>query len=336
MMRVGEVIQTEGNQFDQLFFFGKGRGVLTQNYRSQTYGKFQLEVVELPEGSFYGELCILLGNTAYFNLQIGAIKSDKKDEELVTTKNGVSMAMVYSIEASAFKELCRDYPEFGTNIYTRAEIREAYFKHLAYMRCGEFCYNMKVIEIEKSIEGNFPDLQNENENEQKYEESRSQVKYIISEKLVKLAASLSERYGKNFSEEAIQAILCRVTIMHHGTREVNPADTADQYLLLKNTTYHSNLVKFRDVDDFDYACACYLTRRGRRIFLQQHNINQVLRAMTKRWNKFANNTVGLIKNEVSIQDETNFGDFGLESEQLFTISQLSFKRRQVFVQKALR
>ena len=76
MMRVGEVIQTEGNQFDQLFFFGKGRGVLTRNFRSESYGKFQLEVVELPEGSFYGELCILLGNTAYFNLQIGAIKSD--------------------------------------------------------------------------------------------------------------------------------------------------------------------------------------------------------------------------------------------------------------------
>ena len=157
MIRVGEVIQTEGNQFDQLFFFAKGRGVLTRNFRSKYYGKFQLEVVELPEGSFYGELCILLGNTSYFNLQIGNTKSDQKDEGLVT-KNGDSMAMVYSIEASAFKELCKDYPEFGTHIYTRAEIREAYFKHLAFMRCSEFSYNMKVIEIEKSMEGNVFDL----------------------------------------------------------------------------------------------------------------------------------------------------------------------------------
>ena len=66
------------------------------------------------------------------------------------------MAMVYSIEANIFKELCQDYPEFSTNIYTRAEIREAYFKYLANMRCGEFCYNMKVIEAEKGIEDNIP------------------------------------------------------------------------------------------------------------------------------------------------------------------------------------
>ena len=63
---------------------------------------------------------------------------------------------------------------------------------------------------------------------------------------------------------------------------------------------------------------------------------QVLRAMTKRWNKFASNTVSLIKNEVSIQDESNFGEFGLEVQQLFTISQLSFKRRQMFVINALK
>ncbi len=82
------------------------------------------------------------------------------------------MAMVYSIEASAFKELCKDYPEFGTHVQTRAEIREAYFKHLAFMRCGEFCYNMKVIEIEKGIKGYFPENPNEDETDNRYKEAR--------------------------------------------------------------------------------------------------------------------------------------------------------------------
>ncbi len=175
------------------------------------------------------------------------------------------------------------------------------------MRCGEFCYNMKVIELEKGIKGgtcfdsqNGSENRRDSEDDLTYNEAREQVKYIISENLVKLSARITERFGKNFSEEVIWAILGRITIMHHGTREINPADTADQYLLLKNTTYHSNLIKLKDLDDFEYACMCYLTRRGRRIFLQQHNIMQVIRAMTKRWNKFASNTVSLIKNEISI------------------------------------
>ena len=118
----------------------------------------------------------------------------------------------------------------------------------------------------------------------------------------------------------MSAFLSRITIMHHGVREVDPTDTADQYLLLKNTTYHSNLVRQIGQDEFDYASLCYLMRRSRRIFLQSHNIVQIIRTIDKRWNKFASNAAGLIKNEVSIQDESNFGEFGLPSEQLFTIS----------------
>jgi hypothetical protein len=62
---------------------------------------------------------------------------------------------------------------------------------------------------------------------------------------------------------------------------------------------------------------------------------QVLRVVSKRWNKFASNTVGLIKNELSIQEDNMFGEFGLPTHQLFTIAQLSFKRRQHFVLQAL-
>ncbi len=46
------------------------------------------------------------------------------------------------------KEICKNYPEFGNNVYVRGEVRTAYFKHLAMLRQGEFSYNMKVVEME--------------------------------------------------------------------------------------------------------------------------------------------------------------------------------------------
>ena len=120
--------------------------------------------------------------------------------------------------------------------------------------------------------------------------------------------------------------------MHNGNRAIDPSHPADQYLLLKNTTYSAKIAKTHDCNEFEYAFQQYLMRRGRRIFLQQHNIMQVYHVMSKRWNRFASNTMGLIKNEHSIQEELQYG---LDNQTLLTIAQLAFKRRQTFVTNAL-
>jgi len=109
--------------YEKVYFFSKHRGVISRDFNSKAYGHISLDVAELPEGSFIGELELTLGTNSYFNLKTGANK--RKDQDLTTNSN---MAMIYSINAEPFKELCKDYPEFSYHVYIRAEIRLAYFK----------------------------------------------------------------------------------------------------------------------------------------------------------------------------------------------------------------
>ena len=109
----------------------------------------ELDIVKLPEGSYYGELSILLGTTSPFKLKMG--KNKKEDGETIV-KNGHRMAMVYTLDGQIFKDLCTDYPELSSSIYVRSEIRRAYFDNLASLSKGEISYNMKVIEFEKNIQ----------------------------------------------------------------------------------------------------------------------------------------------------------------------------------------
>lgn len=113
---------------------------------TKAYGNFSLEVAKLPEGSFFGELPLMLDITCYFQLNTGA---NKNEEE--------KMALVYEIDAEIFKEILADFPDFASSLYIRGEIRTAFFKHLAQLRQGEYSYNMKVVEVEKMVlkAGNF-------------------------------------------------------------------------------------------------------------------------------------------------------------------------------------
>ena len=124
--------------------------MLTYNFKSLSHGRRELDIMRLPEGSYYGELCILLGTASYFTLKITPNYKNKREEPI--TKNGQRMSIIYSIDADVFKDLCKDYPEFSNNVYVRAEVREAYFKHMANKSIGEYSYNMKVIDYEKQME----------------------------------------------------------------------------------------------------------------------------------------------------------------------------------------
>lgn len=110
------------------------------------YGSTQIEVVVLPEGSFFGETSVLLGIRSYFGMK--TVAKDKGDKYML---NGVEHTQIYELESSVFKELVQDYPDFANQIYMRGELRNAYFKHLALLRQGEFGYQMKVIEQENRM-----------------------------------------------------------------------------------------------------------------------------------------------------------------------------------------
>ena len=96
-----------------------------------------IEVAVLPEGSFYGELPGLLNIRTYFSLKTKFDESQYKDKTTRQIEAEEYLgAMVYTIDIDPFKELCKDYPEFGSHIYVRGEIRTAYFKHMSQIRQG--------------------------------------------------------------------------------------------------------------------------------------------------------------------------------------------------------
>ena len=64
------------------------------------------------------------------------------------------------------------------------------------------------------------------------------------------------------------------------------------------------------------ASISYLLRRSRRIFLQMHNLQQVQRIANKRWTSFSSNLLQMIKNETEIQEEKNYGPYGLNDRAL--------------------
>lgn len=61
-----------------------------------------------------------------------------------------------------------------------------------------------------------------------------------------------------------------------------------------------------------------------------------MKSSLKRFNQFYYATENLIKNEVEITDEINWGDKGISNKALFDIALGSFHRRQHYVKNALK
>jgi len=64
----------------------------------------------------------------------------------------------------------------------------------------------------------------------------------------------------------------RIVMLHEGTRELNPMEYNDQYLLLKNTAFHNSITKKHGMDAFAYASHCFMLRKCRRAFISLHNV----------------------------------------------------------------
>ena len=149
MTRVGETMLRQGEEVDEIFFINSGSAILTKEFHSPIYGKTELDVAVLPEGSFFGELPGLLGISPAFGLRSGE-KREKKGEKLI--RNGIEYNMFFAYDHTDLRDLCKDYPEFGTHVYIRGEVRTAFFKHQAQLRIGEYTYKMKIIELEAEID----------------------------------------------------------------------------------------------------------------------------------------------------------------------------------------
>lgn len=49
-----------------VYFIYKGSGQVLKRVNSKQQGEFLAPVINLPEGSFFGELCALIGTVSYF------------------------------------------------------------------------------------------------------------------------------------------------------------------------------------------------------------------------------------------------------------------------------
>ena len=64
---------------------------------------------------------------SFFTLKTSVKESEKNN----MVRNGTKMILTYEIDAESFKDIMRDYPDFSTQVYIRAELRTAHFKYLA-------------------------------------------------------------------------------------------------------------------------------------------------------------------------------------------------------------
>ena len=71
IQRVGAPLVEQGQEMDRVWFLYRGTAMVTRDFVSSIYGKTQLEIVELREGSWFGELAGLLQTPAYFGLRAG-------------------------------------------------------------------------------------------------------------------------------------------------------------------------------------------------------------------------------------------------------------------------
>lgn len=77
MQRVGTPLLKQGNNVDKVYFFYNGTGVLQRQFNSKAYGHTTVDAVILPEGSFFGELDVILNTFCFFTLKAGAKESQK-------------------------------------------------------------------------------------------------------------------------------------------------------------------------------------------------------------------------------------------------------------------
>ena len=72
-----------GDELSSLYFVYKGTATMTTNFNSKVYGMNEIEALKLPEGSFFGELSILLNIGVFFGLRVDSRDSKAQGERIV-------------------------------------------------------------------------------------------------------------------------------------------------------------------------------------------------------------------------------------------------------------
>lgn len=80
MYRVGSELIAQGSIVDKVLFIYKGSAIVSKSFHSEAYGRTNLEVVNLPEGSFFGEIAAKLTAATQFGLRAGTQLNKRVDK----------------------------------------------------------------------------------------------------------------------------------------------------------------------------------------------------------------------------------------------------------------
>ena len=103
----------------------------------------QFDIIRLPERSFYGETQVLISINSFFSVDLEHPKD--KQSRLAVDEDLGEMAQVYKVYEEDFLEICKEFPSFQESIYSRGEMRMAYFKRMAKEIINDFLYQSKAI-----------------------------------------------------------------------------------------------------------------------------------------------------------------------------------------------
>lgn len=141
----GETLITAGQPVKMIYFVDKGKLVLSASMQrdpedeDDNFDQDELfaeefeeervkswhDVVELGEGSFFGEYQVLNGVKSCWTVRAGSVYATDKGKQKTEQST-----LVYSLRADTFLALQEDFEEEFTRIKWQASLRNAYFKQV--------------------------------------------------------------------------------------------------------------------------------------------------------------------------------------------------------------
>jgi signal-transduction protein with cAMP-binding, CBS, and nucleotidyltransferase domain len=122
MFLTGSLVQERGKDIVNFNIFIKGSVEVFAN--EQVNGEAtEFHVSNLSEGSWFGDYQILMATVSWYNVKAGFTKINRESRKYL------NYIQVYQIEASRFKKVCKNFPEFSTFLIRRGYLRRAYWYH---------------------------------------------------------------------------------------------------------------------------------------------------------------------------------------------------------------
>ena len=109
---------------DEIIFINHGRAAILGTYKKEGEDDVKVSVVELMEGSWFGDYQILFNMKSNWDL-IAKTSSKKMNEGNGSISK--SKIQVYKLDSEKFLQICNEHSEFRRYLLCRANLRRGHF-----------------------------------------------------------------------------------------------------------------------------------------------------------------------------------------------------------------